>query len=207
MASANLWWVYLLAREDEGLYVGMSQAVPQRLRQHRQGTAARYTRRAEQVHLLGAVPAGTRTDARRLERRIKQWSPAQKRDYFGRYGSLWARLAAEPGSGYESDPGLDIALNMVLGEHADARRAVARAALTIHDVVKDRVPELMTMMRAAGMSDQAIGDWLAHPATPTTPSPAELIAQGQTVAIVAQVIRALHGIIPGAEAVARYPHD
>lgn len=207
MASASLWWVYLLAREDDGLYVGMSQAVLQRLMQHRRGTGARYTRYAEQVHLLGAVPVGTRTDARRLERRIKEWSPARKRDFFGRYGGLWARLAAEPSAGVVPDRGLDIALDLALGEHADARRALARAALAIHDVLDVRVPELLAMMRAAGMSDQAIGEWLAHPATPTTPSPAEQMAQGQTVTIVAQVIRSLHGIIPGAEAVARYQRD
>ena len=79
------WWpemdayVYLLRCADGTLYCGWSTDPDRRLRQHRAGTASRYTRSRLPVELAWTAQFETRSDAMREEARIKRLSAAEKR--------------------------------------------------------------------------------------------------------------------------------
>ena len=71
--------VYLLRCRDGSLYTGWTNDLDRRLRAHRAGTGARYTRSRLPVELVLAIPQPDATSARREEARIKRLTPAAKR--------------------------------------------------------------------------------------------------------------------------------
>lgn len=71
-------WVYLLRCRDGSLYCGWSTDLDRRLAAHRAGTGSRYTASRLPVELAAAWRTATRTDARRLEVRVKRLTRAQK---------------------------------------------------------------------------------------------------------------------------------
>ena len=72
-------FVYLLRCGDGSLYCGWSTDPERRLRQHRAGTASRYTRRRLPVELVYTREFETRSEAMREEARIKRLATADKR--------------------------------------------------------------------------------------------------------------------------------
>ena len=72
-------FVYLLRCADGSLYCGWSTDPERRLREHRAGSASRYTRTRLPVDLVYAREFATRSEAMREEVRIKRLSPADKR--------------------------------------------------------------------------------------------------------------------------------
>jgi putative endonuclease len=72
-------FVYLLRCADGSLYCGWSTDPERRLRQHRAGTASRYTRRRQPVELVYTREFATQSEAMREEIRIKRLPPAEKR--------------------------------------------------------------------------------------------------------------------------------
>ena len=71
-------FVYLLRCSDESLYCGWTVDVDKRLAKHESGRASRYTASRRPVALAATWEVETKTDARRLEARIKRLSRAQK---------------------------------------------------------------------------------------------------------------------------------
>jgi putative endonuclease len=71
-------FVYLLRCADGSLYCGWTTDVPNRLARHAAGKASRYTASRRPVSLAGAWELPTRTDARRLEVRLKRLTRRQK---------------------------------------------------------------------------------------------------------------------------------
>jgi len=71
-------FVYLLRCGDGTLYCGWSTDPERRLRQHRAGTASRYTRRRLPVELVYTREFETRSEAMREEIRIKRLPRAEK---------------------------------------------------------------------------------------------------------------------------------
>ena len=65
-------YVYLLHCADGTLYCGWSTDPDRRLREHRAGTASRYTRSRLPVELALALPQPDRSAAMREEARIKR---------------------------------------------------------------------------------------------------------------------------------------
>ena len=65
-------YVYLLRCGDGSLYCGWTVDVPKRLAAHASGKASRYTSSRRPVALAAAWEVPTRTDARRLEARVKR---------------------------------------------------------------------------------------------------------------------------------------
>jgi predicted GIY-YIG superfamily endonuclease/ribosome-associated toxin RatA of RatAB toxin-antitoxin module len=76
-------FVYLLSCADGTLYCGWSTDPDRRLRQHQAGTASRYTRRRRPVELVWRAECADRSDALRVEARIKQLTRAEKRVLIG----------------------------------------------------------------------------------------------------------------------------
>ncbi len=85
--------MYLLRCADGTLYCGWSTDPERRLRQHRAGTASRYTRSRLPVELAWTARFDTRSDAMREEARIKRLPAAEKRRLVGRAQRL-TRLTA-----------------------------------------------------------------------------------------------------------------
>jgi predicted GIY-YIG superfamily endonuclease/uncharacterized protein YndB with AHSA1/START domain len=76
-------FVYLLRCADGTLYCGWSTDPERRLRQHLAGTASRYTRRRRPVELVWSAECVDRSDALRVEARIKRLTRAEKRALIG----------------------------------------------------------------------------------------------------------------------------
>ncbi len=65
------WLVYLLRCSDESLYCGITNDLKNRLIAHNSGRGAKYTRSRRPVELVGASVAMTKSDALKLEYRVK----------------------------------------------------------------------------------------------------------------------------------------
>jgi putative endonuclease len=72
-------FVYLLRCADGSLYCGWTIDVPKRVEAHASGRASRYTAARRPHALAAAWEVPTRTDARRLEARIKRLTAREKR--------------------------------------------------------------------------------------------------------------------------------
>ncbi len=72
------WWVYILRCADGSLYCGVTNDRARRLRQHNDGTGARYTRSRRPVEMIWSEEAEDRPAALRREAAIKALSRAEK---------------------------------------------------------------------------------------------------------------------------------
>jgi len=69
--NKNKWVVYLIRCSDESLYCGTTNNLKNRLIAHNSGRGAKYTRSRRPVELVGASSAMTKSDALKLEYRVK----------------------------------------------------------------------------------------------------------------------------------------
>ncbi|MFC1857918.1 GIY-YIG nuclease family protein [Thermodesulfobacteriota bacterium] len=72
------WIVYLIRCSDESLYCGITNNLKNRLATHNSGRGAKYTKSRRPVELVGASSEMTKSDALKLEYRIKQVSAGKK---------------------------------------------------------------------------------------------------------------------------------
>ena len=72
------WVVYLIRCSDESLYCGITNNLNKRLAVHNSGRGAKYTRSRQPVELIGVSSEMTKSDALKLEYRIKQVSAVKK---------------------------------------------------------------------------------------------------------------------------------
>ena len=71
--------IYILRCADGSLYTGIALDVRRRLEEHRSGTrGAKYLRGRLPVELVFELPVGDRSDALRLEHRVKRMSKGDK---------------------------------------------------------------------------------------------------------------------------------
>jgi predicted GIY-YIG superfamily endonuclease len=66
------WWVYLLRCGDGTLYCGIALDVAARLKQHREGKGAKYTRGRAPLELVHQEACASKPEALRRERQIKR---------------------------------------------------------------------------------------------------------------------------------------
>lgn len=66
------WVVYLVRCSDKSLYCGITNSLKNRLAEHNSGNGAKYTRSRRPVKLVGASSEMTKSDALKLEYRVKQ---------------------------------------------------------------------------------------------------------------------------------------
>lgn len=74
------WVVYLVRCSDKSLYCGITNNLKNRLAEHNSGKGARYTRSRRPVTLVGTSSEMTKSDALKLEYRVKQ-VPSNKKKY------------------------------------------------------------------------------------------------------------------------------
>ena len=72
------WVVYLVRCADESLYCGITNDLGKRLVDHNAGKGAKYTRSRTPVELVAVGPSMTRSDALKLEYRIKKAPTGEK---------------------------------------------------------------------------------------------------------------------------------
>ena len=72
------WVVYLIRCSDESLYCGITNNLKNRVETHNSGRGSKYTRSRRPVELVGASSKMTKSDALKLEYRVKQ-VPAGKK--------------------------------------------------------------------------------------------------------------------------------
>jgi putative endonuclease len=74
-----MWQAYIVLCSDGTLYCGISRDVDVRLEEHNAGKGAKYTRARRPVRLVWfSQPVVTRSEASKLELRIKKLSRSQK---------------------------------------------------------------------------------------------------------------------------------
>lgn len=76
--SNKKWVVYLVRCSDNSLYCGISSNIKIRLIEHNSGRGAKYTRSRRPVELVGISPEMTKSDALRLEHKIKRVTAREK---------------------------------------------------------------------------------------------------------------------------------
>ncbi len=69
--SEKKWIVYIVRCSDNSLYCGITNDLNNRLKSHNSGKGAKYTRSRRPVKLVGVSPKITKSEALRLEYRIK----------------------------------------------------------------------------------------------------------------------------------------
>lgn len=76
----SLWSLYLVRCSDKSLYTGITNDVDSRFAQHCEGgpRAAKYLRGRGPLELVFSAEVGDRSDASRMEYRVKRLSKAQK---------------------------------------------------------------------------------------------------------------------------------
>lgn len=72
------WHVYLLRCADETLYCGITNDLTRRLARHNAGTASKYTRSRTPVRLETSIIVASKSDALKLEIRVKRKRRDQK---------------------------------------------------------------------------------------------------------------------------------
>lgn len=76
--KSKVWVVYILRCADDSLYTGMTNNIGKRFAAHNEGKAAKYTRSRRPVKLLTKSAKMDRSDAMRLEIKIKKLPRAKK---------------------------------------------------------------------------------------------------------------------------------
>ena len=76
--SEKIWVVYLVRCADSSLYCGVSTDLKNRLIEHNSGKGAKYTRSRRPVDLVGIGPQMSKSEALKLEYRIKRLPSDQK---------------------------------------------------------------------------------------------------------------------------------
>ena len=74
------WCVYILKCGDGSLYTGITNDLPNRLRMHRNGRGAKYTKGRGPLSLHYMQPCDSKSDALRRELEIKSFSTIKKRE-------------------------------------------------------------------------------------------------------------------------------
>jgi putative endonuclease len=76
--NRRLWVVYLVQCSDGSLYCGITNSLQHRLATHNSGGGAKYTRSRRPVTLVGVSAKMSKSDALKLEHRVKRL-PADKK--------------------------------------------------------------------------------------------------------------------------------
>lgn len=77
------WYVYLLECADGTIYTGIAVDVEERIKKHGTKAGAKYTRNRGPFKLINSFKCGTRSEALKLEYKIKQLSKKEKLEYNG----------------------------------------------------------------------------------------------------------------------------
>lgn len=75
------WYVYIVECSDLTLYTGITTDIAKRIEKHNKGTGAKYTRNRGPVTLKKSHECQTKSEALKLEYKIKQLPKEEKLSY------------------------------------------------------------------------------------------------------------------------------
>jgi putative endonuclease len=73
-----MWYVYAVRCNDGSYYIGITNDIAKRIRKHNKGTASKYTRCRRPVFLIYQLEVDTRSEALKVEARMKKMSHLEK---------------------------------------------------------------------------------------------------------------------------------
>lgn len=76
-----MWYIYIIKCSDDTLYCGITNDLDRRIKQHNEGKGAKYTRGRGPVTLIKFFTRPTKSEALKLEYKIKQMSREEKLQY------------------------------------------------------------------------------------------------------------------------------
>jgi putative endonuclease len=76
------WFVYLLECSDGSYYTGITNNLDRRIKQHNKGKGAKYTKGRGPVILKCYLLVATKSEALKIEYKIKKLSRSEKLKYF-----------------------------------------------------------------------------------------------------------------------------
>lgn len=76
--TEKTWYLYILRCGDGSLYTGITTDIPRRLRAHRRGVGAKYTRGRGPLELMYQERCGAHAQALRRELEVKSLRRAEK---------------------------------------------------------------------------------------------------------------------------------
>ncbi|MDP2919613.1 MAG: GIY-YIG nuclease family protein [Dehalococcoidia bacterium] len=72
------WFFYIVRCRDNSLYSGIAVDIQERLKEHNNGTGAKYTSGRRPVALVYSEPCNNVSEARKREVQVKRWSKTEK---------------------------------------------------------------------------------------------------------------------------------
>lgn len=75
----GVWYVYLLLCSRESIYTGVTPHLEKRMRMHRDGKGAKFTRMNPPIRLLAAKPFEDKRAAMQVEAQVKRMPASEKR--------------------------------------------------------------------------------------------------------------------------------
>ena len=90
----SAFYVYILASESRELYIGITNNLPRRIVEHREGSDPyRYVFRHATTKLVHVESAGAARDAIRREKQLKGWTRRRKLALIASTNPMWDDLA------------------------------------------------------------------------------------------------------------------
>lgn len=80
-ATATNWYVYILQCSDKTLYIGITNNLQRRINQHNNKKGAKYTKGRTPVILLKSFTVDNKSEALKLEYKIKQLPKQDKLNF------------------------------------------------------------------------------------------------------------------------------
>ena len=86
-------WVYILASANRVLYIGVTNDLHRRLREHSSGEGGAFTKRYRVRHLVHAEQYGSALEAIEREKQLKRWKRAWKVELIEKENPEWDDLS------------------------------------------------------------------------------------------------------------------
>jgi homoserine kinase type II len=115
--KSKVWVVYILRCSDDSLYTGMTNNIEKRFAAHNNGVAAKYTRSRRPVTLLTTSAKMDRSDAMRLEIKIKRLPRAKKIAALEKHATGRSSVTGKNGRRMKADLGLSHPIRSRAGLH------------------------------------------------------------------------------------------
>jgi putative endonuclease len=92
---SRTYWVYILASRSRNLYTGVTNDLPRRMREHREGLVPGFTSRYRIFRLVHLEPFADIRDAIAREKEIKGWRREKKILLIERANKTWSDISEQ----------------------------------------------------------------------------------------------------------------
>ncbi|MBT3297893.1 GIY-YIG nuclease family protein [archaeon] len=86
--NQDKWYVYILECKDESLYTGITNNIQKRMEAHKNGKGSKYVKWKKFDRLLHSIKVSDKSEAAKLEYKIKQLDRNDKITFFMKHPNL-----------------------------------------------------------------------------------------------------------------------